>query len=257
MVNVVGGGTTPQVQQQPDVDGKAKVEGGVGGVAAGKGVAGDDGLVIENADDAPGVGAPGPTHEIDAPKPGADANMPTPMQDMNHEGWLDFKAIWLMIHIAGFDTMRELNEIQEKASENEVMELKDYIKAQDDLADDTKESETNKGWAQIAAGTAGIVGGLGGVYAGSSNAALGQAFSGVGSSAGGLGTAIETEWDAGLQGQLKTDEKESTVAQTAMQKSGDLWQKYGSAFAKTLDTDSEVRRSQADMYNAQTSALKA
>lgn len=254
MVDLVGGNTPSNVQQQQGVDNRTAIDGGAEPIQTGKGIVGG-GLIIETSHNPSVVAAAGVTHDIDVPpRPGANPNMPTPMDSMDDPSWQPSRDIMAALQEAISHTHKELNKLDVDANTDAVQNLKEYIDSMNQQAADTKELAEHQAIAQTVAGFVGIAGGVGAIGT-SGNLALSQGVGSVGGGASSLSTAIEGAADAGLQGDLKTDEKDTAVAQDAMGRSSDLWRKFGEALDKAMSAESDTTRTKAELASIAMNAM--
>ncbi|MCG8691237.1 MAG: hypothetical protein MI806_08505 [Minwuiales bacterium] len=254
MVDLVGGNTPSNVQQQQGVENRTAIDGGAEPIQTGKGIVGG-GLIIETSHNPSVVAAAGVTHDIDVP-PGPDANpnMPTPMDSMDDPSWQPSRDIMAALQEAISHTHKELNKLDVDANTDAVQNLKEYIDSMNQQAADTKELAEHQAIAQTVAGFVGIAGGVGAIGT-SGNLALSQGVGSVGGGASSLSTAIEGAADAGLKGDLKTDEKDTTVAQDEKGGSRDLWQKFNESLNNEARAESEITQMKGEMASMTSSAL--
>ena len=242
--------------QQTQIDSGATVDGGDKVNKTSSGVGGGENLTVEKGQSQGDPQGVANGHDIDQPPaPGADPNMETPMQNMDDSSWDETCDVYALIHTALQENAKAQNEMQKESNDMETENLEQYMDSQDKLADDTKTLAMNQGTAQMVSGVTTAVGGVAAGATAGSPALSGAINSGTGGLAG-TATGIEGMADAGLQGDIKLDEKECTIAQNAQQKSADLRQSHGKSFDKTEEAMSETKRQQGDLYNAQAQAMR-
>lgn len=254
MVDPVGGSTPPIVQPQTQVGTETKVD---GGVTTSAGVSNNPNLTVETSTDTPSNGNSMEQHEIQNPPDGSvDPSMKTPMQNMDDARWDETCDIFALIHKALRENAKATNEMEVEANAQSVEDLEDFMAAQDKLASDTTKLARNQGIAQTVGGAVSMGGGVAG---GATAKSMGVSMS-VNSAAGGGGgiaTGIEGIVDASLQGDLKLEEKESTVAQAAQQKSAGLRDKHGQTFDKIMSAEESIRQQNASVVSSQQQAIRS
>ena len=242
------------VPAQTPVDG-AKKASAAAPVTTAKGIADGQDLMVETSDQhavATGAGS----HECEPPAPGADPGLKTPMQNLDDPSWNKTCDIFALIHRALADNNKVQNDLAREQDANSVKELMDYMKSQDKLAADTVEASKAQGIAQAVGGGLAIAGGVGGGFA-SASPALSASFNSAGGASSGMATGIESAVDAPLQGEMKDDQKEATVAEAAQHKSESLRDKHSGTFSKGMNAEEAISQQRSAMFSAQEQALRA